>query len=104
MVRADVIALVSETPGAHGVFDKPEENRNVVPCTVRSVGYSEYYAARSSGIEPSVVFALALAEDYAGEKVVEWNGVRYRVVRTWMQGDGIEITCGPATNDREAVS
>ena len=104
MVRADVIALVSETPGAHGVFDPPSETRNEVPCTVRSVGYNEFYTARSAGIEPSVVFVLALAEDYAGEKIVEWNGVRYRVVRTWMQGDGIEITCEAATNDREAVS
>ena len=55
MVRADVIALVGEIPGAHGVFDPPEESRNEVPCTVRSVGYSEYYAARSAGIEPSIV-------------------------------------------------
>lgn len=104
MVRADVIALIGETPGAHGVFEAPEESRNEVPCTVRSVGYSEFYAARSAGIEPSIVFVLALAEDYAGQKIVEWNGVRYRVLRTWMQGDGIEITCEPATNDREAVS
>ena len=104
MVRADVIALVGETPGAHGVFDPPTEVKNEVPCTVRSVGYNEFYAARSAGIEPSVVFVLALAEDYAGEKIVEWNGSRYRVVRTWMQGDGIEITCEPATNDREAVT
>lgn len=104
MVRADVIALIGETPGAHGVFEAPEESRNEVPCTMRSVGYSEFYAARSAGIEPSIVFVLALAEDYAGEKIVEWNGVRYRVVRTWMQGDGIEITCEPATNGREAVS
>ena len=104
MVRADVIALVSESPGAHGVFDPPSEMKNEVPCTKRSVGYNEFYAARSAGIELSVVFVLALAEDYAGEKIVEWNGVRYRVVRTWMQGDGIEITCEPATNDREAVT
>ncbi len=104
MFRADVIALIGETPGAHGVFEAPEERRNEVPCTVRSVGYSEYYAARSAGIEPSIVFVLALAEDYAGEKIVEWNGSRYRVVRTWMQGDGIEITCEAATNDREAAS
>ncbi len=104
MVRADVMVLNGETPGAHGVFDPPEESRNEVPCTVRSVGYSEFYAARSAGIEPSVVFVLALAEDYAGEKIVEWNGGRYRVVRTWMQGDGIEITCEAATNDREAAS
>lgn len=104
MVRAEAITLIGETPGAHGVFDPPEETRNEVPCSVRSVGYNEFYAAKNAGIEPSVVFVLALAEDYAGEKVVEWNGARYRVIRTWMQGDGIEITCEPATNDRKAVT
>lgn len=104
MVRADVITLIGETPGAHGVFDPPSETLNDVPCTVRSVGYNEFYAARNAGIQPTVVFVLALAEDYAGEKIVEWRGSRYRVVRTWMQGDGIEITCEPATNDREAVT
>ncbi len=42
MVRAEAITLIGETPGAHGVFDPPEETRNEVPCSVRSVGYNEF--------------------------------------------------------------
>lgn len=104
MVRADVIYLVAEDPGAHGVFDQPEEIRRRVFCTVRSVGMREFYTAKSAGIEPSVVFQLTNAEDYGGEKIILWNDVRYRVTRTYMQSMGIEITCELATNDREAVT
>lgn len=104
MVRATAIKLIAEDPGVHGVFDAPNETANEVPCTFRSVGMNETYAAKSAQLEPSIVFQLALAEDYAGEKIVEWNGSRYRVLRTWMQGDGIELTCEPVTNDRKAVT
>lgn len=101
MVRADVIELVSESPAAHGVFDAPEETKQKTYCTVRSVGMREYYEAKSAGLEPDVVFSLTDSDDYSGEKVVIWNGARYRVVRTWLQGDGIDLTCEKATNDRE---
>ena len=95
MVRADVIELISETPGAHGIFDAPEETKQKTYCTVRSVGMREYYQAKAAGLEPEIVFNLTDADDYGGEKIVEWNGDRYRVVRTWLQGDGIDLTCEP---------
>jgi len=102
MVRADIIYLLSESPEAHGVFDAPTETPQKTYCTVRSVGMREYYEAKAAGIEPEVVFRLADSDDYGGEKVLTWNGRRYRVVRTWMQSDGIDLTCELATNDRAA--
>lgn len=104
MIRADIISLVSESPGAHGIFDPPTEEERTVFCVVTSVGYNEFYAAKAAGIEPSVVFSLTNSEDYAGEKIVMWNNVRYRVVRTYLNGMGIEITCELATTDREEVA
>lgn len=104
MVRADVIELISETPAAHGVFDAPTETAQKTYCTIRSVGMREFYEAKSAGLEPDVVFSLTDSDDYDGQKVVIWNGVRYRVVRTWLRGDGIDLTCERATNDREAVT
>ena len=62
MIGASVLYLVSEEPGAHGVFDKPTETARKVFCTVRSVGWNEFYTAKNNGLEPSVVFVLA---DYA---------------------------------------
>lgn len=104
MVRADVIELVSESPEAHGIFDTPTETTQKTYCTVRSVGMREYYEAKGAGLEPEIVFHLADSDDYGGEKIVIWNGDRYRVVRTWLQGDGIDLTCERATNDRKAVT
>ena len=102
MVKADVIELISESPGAHGIFDKPEETAQKTYCTIRSVGMREYYEAKGAGIEPEIVFRLADADDYADQKIVIWNGNRYRVARTYLIGDGIDLTCERATNDRAA--
>ncbi|MBQ1571665.1 MAG: hypothetical protein IIZ78_11110 [Clostridiales bacterium] len=103
MVRADTIKLVGESPAAHGVFDTPTETATEVFCTVQSVGFREFYEAKSAGLEPDIVFNLTNAEDYSGEKIVLWKDVRYRVIRTYLNGMGIDITCEKITNDRGEV-
>lgn len=102
MVRADVIYLVAENPEAHGIFDAPTETPRMVYCTVRSVGFNEYYTALANGLNPTIVFRMAERTEYHGEKIVLWEGVRYRVVRTYIQGDGIELTCEEVTTDAES--
>lgn len=93
MLRADVIQLITETESAHGVHATVTETAREVMCTVRSVNRSEYYNALNVGIEPSLVFYLALSDDYQGERVVRYQGLKYRVVRTYLtEDDGIEIT------------
>lgn len=93
MVRADVIELVSESPEAHGVFAPRTETKQKTYCTVRSVGMREYYEAKGAGLEPEIVFRLTDSDDYSGEKIVLWNTARYRVIRTSLSGDGIDLTC-----------
>lgn len=100
MIRADVISLVTENPEAHGVFGSVTETTADVFAEIRSVGYSEFYAAKSAGIEPSIVFLLSDYSEYSGEKVVIWDSKRYRVVRTYTNGQTIELTCEEATNDK----
>lgn len=103
MVRADICYLVAEDPAAHGIFNRPQETPRMVFCTVRSVGQQEYYRAMSNGLQPSVVF-ITPAANYEGEKIVLWaaDGAtqrRYRVVRTYRDGDRVEIICEEATID-----
>ena len=100
MIRAEMIQLISENPEAHGVFNAVSEVSREVFAEIRSVGFTEYYAARSAGIEPSIVFQLADYMEYNGEKIVGYNSNRYRVVRTYTNGQTIEITCEVATNDK----
>ncbi len=93
MVRADVITLIADNPGAHGVFDSPETSERTVYCTVRSVGMQEMYTAMSQGLRPQYVFDLQHDFEYQGEQRLRYHDVEYRVIRTYVnQSDGIEIT------------
>lgn len=96
MIRADVIYLLSENPGSHGVFDTPTYTERIVYCTVRSVGMTEFYRAHEQGLEPSIVFVLTDAADYEGERLIRWGDVYYKVIRTYVDGLAIEITCEEA--------
>ena len=77
----------------------------MVYCTVRSVARNEYYRAIDHGLHPTIVFVLQFAVDYQGEKVVLWQPEgaeerrRYSVLRTYRDGDALEIVCEEATID-----
>ena len=95
MIYATITLEAGTTP--RGVFDADVPSTNQVPCEVRPVTRSEVYQARAVGYNPTVVFRLRIAEDYNGEQTVIYDGNRYRVVRTYQQGFGIEIVCEEAT-------
>lgn len=92
MVRADVLYLISESPEPHGVFEKVTSAKRMVFCTVRSVGMNEIYQAKGHEIELEYVFDISDYAEYDGEKIVEYNGKLYDVVRTYVNGQKIEIT------------
>lgn len=99
MNRTGVIKLIGEDPAAHGIFDAPKETERTVYCIIRSVGYSEYYRAMDHDLSPSFVFRLADYAEYKGEKICVFEGKRYRVVRTYVDGTAIELTVEEATVD-----
>lgn len=66
----------------HQVFVKP-----------RSIYASEFYQAASSGLKPSVKLVIANASDYDGEKLVEYEGILYSIIRVYRHKDSIELTC-----------
>lgn len=47
----------------------------------RSVYSSEYYQAAQVGLHPSITLELSNREDYHNEKLVEFEGVMYDVIR-----------------------
>lgn len=98
MIFRDVITLIGESQ-PHGVLDDPVETSRQVYCSVRSVGMTEAYTAMSHGLHPEFVFLLSDYGDYQGEKVCEYKGTRYRIVRTYRQNQGIELTVEEATID-----
>ena len=99
MMFRDVITLVSESPSAHGVLDEVTETQKQVFCSVRSVGMSEAYQAMSNGLHPQFVFVLSECGDYNGEKIVIYHEKRYRIIRTYQQNQGMELTVEEVTID-----
>lgn len=93
MKRYDVINLITESDSEHGVFENVTETPRQVFCEVRSVGRTEVYQAMAVGVNVSIVFVLSVDADYQGEKELTYNNVRYRVVRTYVHDDEIELTC-----------
>ena len=93
MVRVDQIALVTETASAHGVHETIAETKREVLAEIRSVTRSEYYNALNAGVQPELVFKLAVDADYNDEHFLRYKGKKWRIVRTYLTNDGgIEIT------------
>lgn len=99
MYRTDVLYLVAENPEAHGIFEATTETDRMVYCTIRSVGYQEYYRALEQDLHPTMIFILADYAEYQGEKICIWNNARYRIIRTYQTGGAIELTVEEATVD-----
>lgn len=59
----------------------------------QSPNRSEFFGAMQAGYETALVFELS-AWDYAGEAIVEYQGARYLVKKTYRKSlDIIELSC-----------
>lgn len=67
--------------------------RRMVYVQPRSVYNSEFYNASILGLHPSITLTLASREDYEDEKMVEFEGKVYSVIRAdWRaQRDSIDL-------------
>lgn len=66
----------------------------------RGVYQSEFYNAAQLGLKPSVTLFLSNRDDYDGQKVLEFEGKEYNVIRVdWTaQRDGISLICEERIN------
>ena len=94
MIKAGVVYLIAEAPEARGVLESATETRRKVFCTEKSLSVTETYQARASGFAPDLRLKLAQNFEYRGEQVCEYEGTRYRIIRTYSdeKADGLEIT------------
>lgn len=83
--------------GNESIIDEKRE----VFVQPRGVYASEFYNAAQLGLKPSITFEMSLRDDYHGEKVVEYKGNYYTVVRVdWnAQRDKISLICEEKTNN-----
>ena len=68
---------------------------NEVYVMPRSVYNAEFYNAAQLGLHPSITFVLTNRADYNGERLIEFEGKMYNVIRTdWAaQRDSISLIC-----------
>lgn len=67
----------------------------------RSVYNAEFYNAAQAGLHPSITFEMTNRADYNGEKLIEWEGTLYNVIRAdWSaQRDSITLVCEERVNN-----
>lgn len=89
----DVITLIQQNRSVDDYGDPviTETTRDVF-AKLGSIGQKEFYQAHAVGLQPEVKFVLADYLDYDGEELVQHNGQRYRVLRTYRKGQELEIT------------
>lgn len=105
---AKLIKVTNTTFDKYGNSVKTKEKRTVYVLP-RGVYASEFYNAAQLGIKPSVTLTLANRADYEGEKLLEYEGVLYNVIRVdWnAQRDAVSLVCeeragDPITNEESS--
>lgn len=79
------------------------DSRRDVFCGLRSVGHTEFYEAHATEYHPELKFVLADYLDYDGETLVKHGSKLYRVIRTYREGQQLEITVGRASAEEVAL-
>ncbi len=79
-----------------------EDVKREVFCGFRSIGMREFYAASTTDFHPELKLALADYLDYNGETLVDYDGQRYRVIRTFRNGQELELTLESAPQEEGA--
>lgn len=84
MDRSRILTLISTTYTQDALMQQvPQETSTDVFCDVTSVSAEEILAAGQSGLKPEWR-VIMFAYDYNGQQIVELDGVRYSVYRTYL--------------------
>lgn len=95
MTQELVIALILRTPGGSDADGAPvyTESRREIFAEIVGTKRSEFYSALSAGLKPEKTLRIYDFE-YHGEKIVEIDGDRYEIFRTYPIGDErLELIC-----------
>lgn len=89
----DVIKLITQSYATndYGV-QVPTESERSIFCKVSNVTRAEFFQAGRNGLNPSYTFAVFVG-DYDGERLVEYQGLRYAIYRTYhaQESDYLEL-------------
>ena len=87
MDRSKVLTLIAKSYTQDAIGQQvPVETQRDVYCNISGVSGQEFFVACRSGIRPEIRVTL-FAFDYNSETVVELEGVRYGVYRTYLKNN-----------------
>ena len=96
MEKLSSCVLIAFRPDAHEAGGRAEEIRREVKCTEKDVGLTEYYQATGQGLRPEMRLLIPYERDYRGERELEYEGSRCRVIRkTGGEYNGVLLTVQP---------
>ena len=97
----DVATLKEYSTSEYDKYGNPKKTESKTDIFVqpRGVYASEFYNAAQLGLKPSITLYIANRADYAGQKIVEFGGKDYDVIRVdWnAQRDGVSLICEERT-------
>lgn len=83
--------LIKETNRRNDVGQfVPEEEKTQIFVSVENVSRNEWFSAGKNGLASELVMTTA-SINYAGQKLIEYDGVRYAIYRTFIISDGDDI-------------
>lgn len=89
----EALILVRQAQGTDDFGDPVvTESTREVFGRLGSIGQAEFYQAHAVGLKPELKFILTDYLDYEDETVVEYTGQRFRVLRTFRNGQELELT------------
>lgn len=104
----EVICLIKRTPvtdengkpvlTADGRQKISEISREVF-CRQLNIGTKEFYQASAVGRHPEAKVSLPDYLDYEDETLADYNGTRYRIMRTYRVGQELELTLERAAKE-----
>lgn len=88
----EILTLITVVNGVDEYGDPTTtETHRTVFCRLASIGQKEFYQAHAVGLQPELKFILSDYLDYKGENLIEYDGQRYRVLRTYRDGLELEL-------------
>lgn len=92
MDRSNIVNLIATTYTTDSLGQQiATETSRQVFCNVRSVSQAEFFEGGRNGLKPEYKLTMFFY-DYNGEKIVEFEGSRYAVYRTYRaENDVLEL-------------
>lgn len=88
----EVLTLIQQSLGVDEYGDPvATETSREVFGRLGSIGQAEFYQAHAVGLKPELKFILADCLDFENETLVEYQGQRYRILRTFRTGQELEL-------------